>query len=171
MAIQDLPIRNASYKPDNTGDVFIDEVKNQLALANADGGELCTVLPAAATISADSGVKGSFTVPQNYASGPILVIKGILDGAPGGLVIAFGVQMKPLADNEAYDQALGTQDLASTTDSRADEDEYVELITLTNAGTFVIGDEVPFFFYIDDSVHTYTGQFLLTGLFFRYTTT
>ena len=151
--------------------IFQDKVKNQLTLGTAPGEELCTVLPAAATIAADTGIRGSFTIPQNYASGPKLVIRGIVDGATGGLVVAFGVQMKPLADNEDYNAALGTQDIASATDTRADEDIYEEIITLTNAGTFVIDDVVPYFFYIDDSVHTYTGQFLLQHLLFRYTTT
>ena len=170
MAEQDLPIRNASLMLDAL--VFPDKVKNQLSLANAPGEESVIVLPAAATISADTGLRGNFHVPQNYASGPKLVIRGILDGAPSTLVIAFGVQMKPLADDEAYDVALGTQDIASASSvSQVNEDIYEEIITLTNAGTFAIGDDVPFFFYIDDSVHTYTGQFLLTGLSFRYTTT
>ena len=170
MAEQDLPILNKSLTLDAL--VFPDKVKNQLSLANAPGEEGCIVLPAAATIAADTGIHGVFHVPQNYASGPKLVIEGLLDGAPSTLVIAFGAQMKPGADDEAYDVALGTQDIASAISvSQADEDWYEEIITLTNAGTFTIGDKVPWFFYIDDSVHTYTGQFLLTGLFFRYTTT
>lgn len=171
MATQDLNILNDKTRP-SSSDVFQAPVKSQLSLANAPGDELVWVLPAAATISADAGLRGGFHVPQNYASGPILAIDGILDGAPTTLVIAFGAQMKPLADDEAYDAALGTQDIASASSvSQVDEDIYKETITLTNAGTFAIGDYVPFFFYIDDSVHTYTGLFLLTGLHFRYTTT
>ena len=170
MATQDLPILGASLTLDAL--VFPDKVKNQLSLANAPGEESCIVLPAAAAIAADTGIRGKFTVPQNYSSTPVLVIRGILDGAPTTLVIAFGAQRLPLADDEAYDAALGTQDIASASSvGQVDEDVYEETITLTNAGTFVIGDDVPYFFYIDDSAHTYTGQFLLTGLFFRYTTT
>ncbi len=170
MATQDLPILGSALMLD--ANVTFDKVKNQLSLANSPGEEGCIVLPAAATIAADTGIRGNFTVPQNYSSTPVLVIRGILDGAPSTLVIAFGAQMLPLADDEAYDAALGTQDIASASSvSQADEDIYEETITLTNAGTFVAGDVVPYFVYIDDSVHTYTGKFLLTGLFFRYTTT
>ena len=170
MATQDLPILGFALMLD--ANVTFDKVKNQLSLANAPGEEGCIVLPAAATIAADTGIRGGFTVPQNYASTPVLVIRGILDGAPSTLVIAFGAQMKPLADDEAYDVALGTQDIASASSvGQADEDVYIETITLTNAGPFVAGDVVPYFVYIDDSVHTYDGKFLLTGLFFRYTTT
>lgn len=170
MANQDLPILGHQTELDDN--VFQDKVVNQLTLASAPGEELIFVLPAAATIAADTGIRGGFVVPQNFSSTPVLIIRGILDGAPSTLVIAFGVQMKVLADDETYDAALGTQDIASASSvSQADEDIYEETITLTNAGTFVAGDNVDFFFYIDDSVHTYTGQFLLTGIFFRYTTT
>lgn len=170
MATQQIPILGSDTVLD--AGVFKDLIKNQLALGSAPGEESCIVLPAAAAIAADTGLRIKFTVPQNYASAPVLVIRGILDGAPSTLVIAFGAQMLPLADDEAYDAALGSQDIASASSvSQADEDVYEETIALTNAGTFVIGDDVAGFVYIDDSVHTYTGQFLLTGLFFRYTTT
>ncbi len=166
MANHDLPILGMATVPDNTGDVWAAPISTELSLANAPGNELCMVMPAAATITVDTGFYGRFNVPQNYVGTPVLVVRGILDGAPGGLVIAFGAQMSPLADNEAYDAALGTQSIASATDSRADEDIYLETITLGD--TFAVGDEVNYFFFIDDSVHTYTGKFLLTGLFFRY---
>lgn len=170
MAEVDLPILTNLSLDTN---VFQDKVKNILTLSNALGEEIVTVLPAAATISADTGIHGEFTVPQNYASGPKAVIRGILDGDPSTLVIAFGIQMKPGADNEAYDLALNAQDIASASSvSHDDMDIYEEVIDpLTNAGTFVKGDDCPFFLYIDDDVHTYDGLFLLSGLFFRYTTT
>ncbi len=165
MATLDYPILGPPLTLDAL--VYVQKVKNELSLANAPGEELVIVLPAAATISADTGIRGSFRVPQNYVGTPVLVVQGILDGAPTTLVIAFGVQMNPLADDEAYDAALGTQSIASdSTVSQVDEDVYEELITLGD--TFAAEDLVPFFFYIDDSVHTYTGLFLLTGLFFRY---
>lgn len=167
MATHDLPILGMSTKPDNSGDVYPSTLAAELTLGSAPGNELCMVLPTAATISADTGLYGKFTVPQNYVGTPVLVIEGVLDGAPASLVIAFGVQMKPLADDEAYDQALEAQAIASASSvGQADEDVYLETITLSN--TFAVGDSVPFFFFIDDSVHTYTGLFLLTGLFFRY---
>lgn len=165
MATHDLPILGHALTLDAL--VYVQKVKNELSLANAPGEELVIVLPAAATISADTGIRGNFRVPQNYVGTPILVVQGLLDGAPTTLVIAFGVQMSPLADDEAYDAALGTQSIASdSTVSQVDEDVYEELITIGD--TLAVGDLVTFFFYIDDSAHTYTGLFLLTGLFFRY---
>lgn len=167
MASHDLPILGSGTVPDNSGDVYPSPISAELSLASAPGNELCIVMPAAATISVDTGFYGRFTVPQNYVGTPVLVIRGVLDGAPGALVLAFGVQMSPLADDEAYDTALGTQSIASASSvSQADEDIYEETINLGD--TFAVGDDVNYFFFIDDSVHTYTGKFLLTGLFFRY---
>ena len=145
-------------------------LSTELALASAPGNELCMVLPAAATISADTGIYGKFIVPNTFATGSeTIVIRGILDGAPASLVIAFGIQVNAVADDETYDAALGTQDIASASSvSQADEDVYEETIDVSGT-TFAANDEVNFFFFIDDSVHTYTGLFLLTGLYFEYT--
>ncbi len=166
MANHDLPILGMTTVPDNSGDVHPFPISAILTLTNAPGNEIALVMPAAATISADTGIYGTFRIPQNYVGTPVLVIQGILDGAPGGLVLAFGIQLGARADNEAYDQALAAQNIASTTDSRADEDIYEETIAISD--TLAVGDAVNFFFFIDDSVHTYTGRFLLTGLFLRY---
>lgn len=170
MATDYVDLLNHSVIP-TTSNIFQASMVSQLALGSASGLELCFVLPAAATISADEGLEGSFRVPENFASGPILVVRGVLDGAPGGNTIAFGAQMTPKAHDESYDAALGTQDIASAASSIADEDHYEETIALTNAGTFTIADEVAWFFFVDDSVHTYTGLFLLKELLFKYTTT
>ena len=48
---------------------------------------------------------------------------------------------------------------------------YEETIDITPAAAYVAGDEVFGFGYRDDSVDTQTGEFHLTGLFLRYTTT
>lgn len=162
-----MPILGLGTIPDSGGDVWMAPISTELALGGAPGNELCVIMPAAATISADAGIYGRFTIPKNYVGTEVLVIRGILDGASGGLVLAFGYQAGIRADNESYDQALGTQRIASATDTRADEDIYEETIDISS-DTYVVGDDVNFFFFIDDSVHTYTGKFLLTGLFFRY---
>lgn len=167
MADQDWPMIDFGMQPDGSGDVYPAPVGTELSLANSDGRELCLVLPAAATISADTGFHGSFHVPKGYVDTPRVVIKGILDGAPASLVIAFGIQLKPIADDEAYDVALSAQNIASASSvSQADEDMYEEIITISD--TLVVDDEVEYFFFIDDSVHTYTGKFLLKKLIFRY---
>jgi hypothetical protein len=167
MATLEIPIIDFQVTPDVTGDCWFAPVSTELTLGNADGAKICGVLPAAATISADTGFKGGFQVPRGYVDTPVLVIRGILDGAPTTLVIAFGVQLRPLADDEAYDVAYNAQNIASASSvGQADEDVYEETISI--ADTLAAFDDVDWFFFIDDSVHTYTGKFLLTGLFFRY---
>lgn len=168
MATKRIPILGASTVPDSSGDCFPDAVVNQLSLASAPGNEMCFVM-VDPNGGGDHGLYGKFSVPQDYSGSPVLVIRGILDGAPTTTAIAFGFQGKPLADDEAYDAALATQDIASASSvSQSDEDVYEETITLTNLGTLAAADDVDFFFFIDDSVHTFTGNFLLTGLFFQY---
>ena len=146
---------------------FIDQVKNQLSLASAAGNERCVVLPDPGG-SGDHGVHGRFTVPKNYVGSEKLIIRGIIDGAPTTTTLGFGYQSKPLADDEAYDAALGTARLASESSiSQADEDVYEFEIDISS-DTYAVDDDVDFYFFVDDSAHTYTGNILLTGLFFEY---
>ena len=148
--------------------VFRTLVKTQLSLASAPGNEICVVMSDPAG-GGDAGVYGSFSVPKNYVGSPVLVIRGILDGAPTN-ALPFGAQMKPLANSEAYDAALGTEDTASnsTWTGYADEDVYEETITLSNV-TLAVDDDVDFFFYWDDSVGSpWSGNFLLTRLALQY---
>lgn len=168
MATHDWPVMGFGVSPDNSGFVWPAPISSQLTLTNADGGEECMVMPAAATISADAGFRGHFRVPQNYVGTPKLVITGILNGAPASLVIAFGVKLTIRAVSDPYDVAAGTERLASASSvPEIDKDEYEEVIDLS-AETFVAGRKVYYYCFIDDSVHTYTGKFLLTGLDFRY---
>lgn len=168
MATREWPMLNQSMTPDDSGNVWAAPISTELTLTNASAGKaIAIVLPAAATIAADTGIYGSFVVPNDYVGSPVCVIKAILDGAPSTLVIAFGLQLGARADNEAWDAALGTENIASASSvSHVDEDVYVETITI--ADTLAAGDVVNFFFYIDDSVHTYTGKVLLMDLIFQY---
>lgn len=168
MATFNLPVLGFATNLDDG--VYPSRIRDQVTLTNADvGKELCYVLPAAATITADTGLQGKFRVPDNYVSTPVLVIRGILNGAPSTLVLSFGVKLKAVADDETYDAAFGTENVASASSvSQANEDVYEETITI--ADTLSVGDDVDFWFYLNYATpaHTYTGTFLLTGLYFRY---
>lgn len=165
MATHRLPILGPMTVPE-TGRFFA-PVSTQLTLTGANGGDLCCVMPDP-NGTGDLGIRGSFHVPQNYVGTPVLVIQGILDGAPTTTTIAFGFRQQALADNEAYDVALDAEQITSASSvSHVDEDVYDTTITLTGAD-YAAGRLVVFHFYIDDNVHTYTGNFLLTGLFFQY---
>ena len=165
MATLRLPIINQFTTLD--AGVSPNKVKNQLTLGSGRGEEYCYVMADPAD-GGDLGLNGKFTVPKGYVGSPVLVIRGLLDGTPAN-ALPFGVQMKPLADSEAYDAALGTEDTASnsTWTGYADGDVYEETIALSN--TFAEDDDVDFHFYWDDSVASpFAGNFLLTGLFFQY---
>lgn len=149
----------------------LDLVSNQLSSAAAPsvGNLLAYVL---ADGGSDEGVYVKWTVPKNYVGTPVLVIRGILDGAPSaGDDLAFGVRPRAVADNEAADGTFDAEQTAQVTDlsSWANEDEYEETITLT--GTYAADDSVYAYVYLDASGTTYTGNFLLLAddsIFFQY---
>lgn len=118
----------------------------------------------------DLGIELNFVIPPNYASAPVLTIRGLLDGTPAN-VLAFSALQIGRADSEASDTAYEAEDTASnsTWTGYADEDVYVETITLTPASAYVAGDIVFLRFTRDDSVDTTTFDFLLLDLAFTYT--
>lgn len=167
MATLDIPILGAMTAPDSSGSVYFEPAEVAMALGTA---VLDTLLVATmeAPTGADNGIYGKFNIPQNYVGTPVLVIRGVLGEAAN--VLGFGVQQLSRADSEAFDTALEAEDVASNSSwtGYVAEDMYEETITLTPAAAYVAGDEVVFFFYRDDSVDSQTGEFYLTGLFFRY---
>lgn len=160
-------------RPD-TG-VPLDLVSNQITAAAAPsvGGQLCYVL---ADGGADEGVMVRWEVPQNYVGSPVLVVRGILDGAPSAAhVLGFGCRKRAVANNESADGTFDAEQTASETigsngTNHADEDFYEETISLT-AGDYAAGDEVFAYIFIDASGTDYTGNFLLTALDFQYSDT
>jgi hypothetical protein len=134
------------------------EFKNFVAYVMADGG-------------ADEGVYASFDVPENYASAGKVIVRGIIDGTAAN-TLGIGVKGLARADNEAGDTAFGSEDPGSiSVVSYADEDHATVSVTLTNLGTLAAKDQVYLYVYVDSSVTSYTGNFLLTGLYFEYTST
>lgn len=166
MATHELPLLNASFVPDDSGDVWPSLLSTEMTLTNAKD-VACLVMEY--PTGADIGLSLAFRVPQNYGSSPVLVIRGVLDGTPAN-VLAFGAQQLSRADSEAVDTAYEAEDTASNSDwtGYADEDEYEETITLTPAAAYEVGDIVYLFFYRDDSVDTTTFNFLLTFLGLQY---
>ena len=150
---------------------YPDRISNQITATNEIGNLIAYVMAEGA---ADSGVYVQWSVPKNYVGSGVLVVKGILDGAPGASdVLAFTVAGLARADNEPADTAFGTPDLASATigsggTNHSDEDVYEETVTLTNLGTLDPDDTVFAFAAIDISVNDYAGNFLLTAIEFQY---
>lgn len=167
MATHDLPILGAFTAPDDSGDVYFEPAEVAMTLGTAAFGTLqvCTIQ---APTGSDIGIYGKFNIPQNYVDTPVLVIRGVI--AEAANTLAFGFQQISRADSEAVDTAFEAEDTASNASwsGYAAEDMYEETITITPASAYVAGDEVFYFFYRDNSVDTQTGEFHLTGLFFRY---
>ncbi len=169
MATIDLPILGAMTAPDASGSVYFQPAEVAMSLATATFGTLLvgTIL---APSGADIGIYGKFTIPQNYGSTPVIVIRGAI--AEAANVLGFGFQQIAIADSDTVNVAFEAEDVASnsTWTGYSALDMYEETITVTPTATYSAGKEVMFFLYRDDSVDTQTGAFHLTGLFFRYST-
>lgn len=167
MGTNRLPILGIGTVPD-VGPFFA-PIKTQITETNVNAGEIALVLDC--DPASDLGCRGSFSVPKDYASAPVLVIRGIIDGTVGTEDIHTGMTLLGRADNEAYDIAHEAEDIANfQSNAYADEDVFEETIALTV--TLAIDDDVNFHFFIDASGATpFTGNILVTGLYFEYTTT
>lgn len=152
---------------DSSGKVYAETAETAMTLGTAALGNMGVITIQAPT-GADIGIYGNFTIPQNYAGTPVLVIRGVI--AEAANTLAFGFQQIGLAHSDALDQALEAEDVANnaTWTGLAAEDVYEETITITPGSAYAAGDVVPFFFYRDDSVDTQTGEFHLLDLLFRY---
>lgn len=152
--------------------VYQDRVGNQITAAAAPsvGSQLALLLADGGT---DLGWYGEFLVPKNYVGTPKIVIRGILDGAPGASdTLGFGFRKRAVANNEAADGTFDAEQAVSSTigssgSAHSDEDEVELSITLT-AGDYAVDDSVYYYLYIDATGTSYTGNFLLTGAYFEY---
>ncbi len=167
MATDTIPILGMSTIPDDGP--FFAPIGTQITAGTAPAKELALVLDC--DPATDLGCSGKFRVPGNFASAPILIIRGIIDGTVGTEDIHTGMELLGLADNEPYDAAFEAEDVESfQSNAYADEDVFEETIALTV--TIAVGDDVGFHFFIDSSGSTpFTGNILVTGLFLQYTTT
>ncbi len=152
--------------------VPIDLISNQLTSATAPSiGNLIAYILADG--GSDEGVYGLFEIPKNYVGSPKIIIKGILDGAPGASdTLGFGFRKRAVADNEAADGTFDAEQTVSVTigsagNNYSDEDLCVMTITLT-AGDYSVDDQVYYYMYIDASETTYAGNFLLTSIEFEF---
>lgn len=161
--------------PDDSDNVFPAPIDTQITVTGAEGDDIVFVMPDP-NGGGDHGIKGRYRIPKNYAGTPKVVVRYILDGTPAATAnVNLGIKMLGRADNEGYDNALGTEatsvkNVGSGGGAYTDEDVVEQEITITE--TIAIDDDVWFFFYIDDSgTNPYTGTILLTDLIFQYSDT
>lgn len=166
MATHDLPILGAMTAPDSSGKVFFQTLEAAETIGTGVFDTLQVLTIQAPAAAGDVYVYGKFNIPQNYVGTPVLVIRGILGEAAN--VLGFGLQVLHLDDNDTVDAAWEAEDVNSETISGyAAEDMYEQTITITPVD-FSVGHEIFFRFFREDGADTQTGEFHLTGLFFRY---
>lgn len=161
MATHRIPV--AIIKPDSG--CPLDLVSNQItAAASPSVGDLLAYVLADG--GSDEGLYIKFSIPKNYVGSPKLIVRGVLDGAPGAAhVLAFSFRKRAIADNEAADGAFDAEQTSSATigsggSNHSDEDVVEQSITLT-AGDYAVDDDVYGYIAIDASVNDYTGNVLL----------
>ena len=164
MATHRIPA-DRNLAPDGSAFIFPADISTQLTLTNSK--EHIIMVMQDPNGAGDVGFMGKVHVPKNFSSAPILVARYVIDGTPAS-VVAFGVKILALADSEAFDAAYGTQNLASNSNWTGYADEDVVQEKLTIADTLAPDDDAFYLFEIDDSVHTFTGNVLVTGLFLEY---
>lgn len=155
--------------PDTSGDIYTSKISIELSMTNAKD-EDCLMMEY--PTGSDIGTNLVFTIPQNYAGTPVIMVKGIIDGTPAN-ICAFGLQQLGRDDSEAVDTAYEAEDLAnnSTWTGYADEDMYEETIVPTPASAYVAGDTVFLWFFRDNDQDTTTFNFLVTDILFQYSDT
>ena len=75
MATLQLPILGATLGLDGSGDIYPSTLDAELTLTNAKL-QVCSVMDF--PTGSDIGFEVAFTVPQNYAGSPVIVIKASL---------------------------------------------------------------------------------------------
>jgi len=170
MALQELDVITFNTKPDETGDIFQSPLNVELTMANAK--KMFVLVMKDPAGAGDEGFESNFKVPQNYDNtvNPLCIINYVLDGGPSSQTVAFGLQKRVRANAESVDVVYDAQQIASEVPGEADEELVEETIILT-AADYTPGRNTLYFFFIDDSVHTYTGNILLLSMGFRYTVT
>jgi len=170
MATKTISITGFGIIPDAAGPYFAPLSVADAGIGTAPGLEIGLVLDC--DPASDLGCSGKFRMPEDYASTPVLIITGTIDGTVGTEDINTGMEVLARADNEAYDTAFETEDTATfQSDAYTDQDVFEETMALGNA-TLAANDMVAYHFFIDDSAGTpFTGNILVTGLFLKYTTT
>jgi hypothetical protein len=156
----------ATTLPDTTGECFMDNINNQMALAT---GLMRNLVMTLKDPSADTGFYGSFQVPKNYVDTANIVVIGILDGTVGTTSVDFEFSYRALADNESVEQAWQESVTFDTgnTNGWANEDVLEDSGSLTD-GNFTVDDIVFYYFKRDQGTDDFVGDFHVVGLYFEY---
>lgn len=157
--------------------VFPDLVANQITAGTAPSvGNLIAYVHDCDN-AADNGVYCHVNIPKNYVGTPKIIVKGILDGAPGATnTLGFALRKRAVANDESADGTFDAEEgataaiIGSSGLNYSDEDLLDMALALT-AGDFAVDDLVYFFVYTNVSANSYAGNFLLQSVEFEWTDT
>lgn len=113
---------------------------------------------------------GTFSIPENYASGALFRIVWNTTKTTGNVVWDVDYRAVGGDDSESLDQT-GTQEAVSVTDSAASAaHERLNVTVSVTDGNFTAGDTVQFLLRRDgaDASDTLAGVAILHGLYFEY---
>lgn len=157
--------------PDTTGEAFYEPYS---VLATNDQWRHL-VIRLGASNSAEPTVKhglyGKFSVPQNYASNPRIIIHWTSTLTTGNVVFDFDYRAVGGNDAESLDQ-VGTQQAATVTDAAPSAaNNQLEAALSLSAGNFTAGDTVEFFVGRDgvNVSDTLAGSAIVHSIEFEYT--
>ena len=165
MATFELPL--GLGMPDSSGSVYPSTVEVEADLAAAKQTP-CMVYGISAT---DFGVELGFKVPKNYVGTPKIILCGVLNGTEAQ-VMAFLAQTEAssIVDNETFDVAFDTADLAEKDITGYADEDYIEFeITLTPGTGFTQGEWINLKVNRDASEDDCaTAKFCCIGIYFQY---
>lgn len=169
MATFRIPILGFSTRPDDTGEAFFEpadlnfganDLARQFVLALGSG------LAAAPTVK--HGVYGSFEVPKNYVSSPVVGIIWAATLVTGDVVFDF--DYRAIADDETLDPATWQESVTATKTADPTARERDTVTANLTAANFAVDDTVEFFLGRDgvDAADTMAGRAYVFGAFFQY---
>lgn len=170
MATHQISMLGPGTVPDNSGNCW-QEPLTVLATNDVWGFLVWRFgLSNAAAPTTRIGLRGQFTVPQNYVSGAVVIPVWAASLTSGDVVWDLDYRAVGGDDAESLDQA-GTQESVSVTDT-AGSAAWERLTPSLNPtdGNFAAGDTVEFELFRDgtDAADTMAGSAVLVDLLFQY---
>ena len=165
MATHRIPILGFGTIPDDSGDVFLEPYS--VKATNDVWERLVAIFN---DVSTRIGLRGGFSVPENYVGTAKIVIRWTSTATSGDVEWDFDYRAVGGDDTESLDQA-GTQESVNQNDTApsAAHERMVAELTLTSAN-LAAGDEVEFELFRDgtDAGDTLAAAAIVFGVYFEY---
>lgn len=161
-----LSIMGSGTMPDATGECYMAPIDVEVStIATFLGSNLVMVLK---DPSADTGFYGSFEVPPNYVSTPVIAITGILDGTVGATSVDFEFSYLTRVDNETIEAAWEESVTFDTGNTNGWANEDILTDSAACSANFTAGDTVFYYFKRDFGTDDFSGDFHIIHLHFQF---